>query len=131
MQGPRGNYRSGREQSEPPNRTFMEDRLPRKLAAILYADVAAYSRLTGEDKEGTHQRLATYLDLITEAIDRHGRIPHIERVDDSGYIPPDGRPNPPRQTTWLGESQRVGDFVFGDEIDSGPSINLRIARQPR
>jgi class 3 adenylate cyclase len=29
------------------------DRLPRKLAAILYADVAGYSRLTGEDEEGT------------------------------------------------------------------------------
>jgi class 3 adenylate cyclase len=25
------------------------ERLPRKLAAILYADVAEYSRLTGED----------------------------------------------------------------------------------
>jgi class 3 adenylate cyclase len=28
----------------------MEERLPRKLAAILYADVAGYSRLTGEDE---------------------------------------------------------------------------------
>ena len=27
----------------------MEDRLPRKLAAILYAYVAGYSRLSGED----------------------------------------------------------------------------------
>ncbi len=27
--------------------------LERKLAAILYADVAGYSRLTGEDEEGT------------------------------------------------------------------------------
>ncbi len=32
----------------------MEDRLPRKLAAILYADVAVYSRLTGEDEDATH-----------------------------------------------------------------------------
>ena len=29
----------------------MGDRLPRKLAAILYADVAGYSRLTGEVKK--------------------------------------------------------------------------------
>jgi len=33
----------------------MDERLPRKLAAILYADVAGYSRLTGLDEEGTHQ----------------------------------------------------------------------------
>ncbi len=29
--------------------------LPRKLAAILYADVAGYSRLTGEDEDATTQ----------------------------------------------------------------------------
>ncbi len=36
--------------------------LKRKLAAILYADVAGYSRLTGEDEEGTHRTLSAYLD---------------------------------------------------------------------
>jgi adenylate cyclase len=35
--------------------------LPRKLAAILYADVAGYSRLTGEDEDATHRRLSEYL----------------------------------------------------------------------
>ena len=35
----------------------MDDRLPRKLAAILYADVAGYSRLTGEDEDATEHRL--------------------------------------------------------------------------
>ncbi len=29
----------------------------RKLAAILYADVAGYSRLTGEDEEGKRRSL--------------------------------------------------------------------------
>ena len=38
----------------------MEDRLPRKLAAILYADVAGYSGLTGEDEDATHRRLSEY-----------------------------------------------------------------------
>ncbi len=33
----------------------MEERLPRKLAAILYADVAGYSRLTGADEDATHR----------------------------------------------------------------------------
>ena len=49
----------------------MRDRLPRKLAAILYADVAGYSRLTGEDEEGTHRKLSEYLDLITGVIEQH------------------------------------------------------------
>ncbi len=55
----------------------MEERLPRKLAAILYADVAGYSRLTGEDEEGTHRTLRTYLDLISSSIKTHdGRVVH-------------------------------------------------------
>ncbi len=43
--------------------------LERKLTAILYADVAGYSRLTGEDEEGTHRRLSAYLDAFTALID--------------------------------------------------------------
>ena len=35
--------------------------LERKLAAILYADVAGYSRLTGEDEDATHRALSAYL----------------------------------------------------------------------
>jgi len=53
------------------------DRLPRKLAAILYADVAGYSRLTGEDEDATHRRLRDYLDLIAKTIDdHHGQVMH-------------------------------------------------------
>ncbi|HYM31932.1 MAG TPA: adenylate/guanylate cyclase domain-containing protein [Candidatus Cybelea sp.] len=49
---------------------------PRKLAAILAADVAGYSRLTGIDEEGTLSRLR---ELRREAIDpaisrHHGRL---------------------------------------------------------
>ena len=44
--------------------------LERKLAAILYADAAGYSRLTGEDEEGTHRALSAYLDAVTAFIDR-------------------------------------------------------------
>lgn len=52
-------------------------RLPRKLAAILYADVAGYSRLTGEDEEGTHHRLSQYLDVISASIEQHdGHVVH-------------------------------------------------------
>ena len=46
--------------------------LERKLAAILYADVAGYSRLTGEDEKGTHRALSAHLDLLTASIQNYG-----------------------------------------------------------
>jgi adenylate cyclase len=49
----------------------------RKLAAILYADVVGYSRLTGTDELGTHQRLSEALDFIASAVKAgDGRIVH-------------------------------------------------------
>jgi class 3 adenylate cyclase len=45
------------------------DHVERKLAAILAADVASYSRLTGADEEGTARRLrALRAELIDPAI---------------------------------------------------------------
>lgn len=49
----------------------MGRRLPRKLAAILYADVAGYSRLTGNEEDATHRTLSEYLDFIVQAISAH------------------------------------------------------------
>jgi adenylate cyclase len=48
----------------------------RRLAAILAADVAGYSRLMGSDEEGTHERLKTHLgQLVNPKIAEHrGRI---------------------------------------------------------
>jgi adenylate cyclase len=48
----------------------------RRLAAILAADVAGYSRLMGEDEEGTHERLKAHLrELVNPKINEHrGRI---------------------------------------------------------
>ena len=55
----------------------MADRLPRKLAAILYGDVAGYSRLTGDDEDETHRRLSEYLDIIAGEVEKHhGRVMH-------------------------------------------------------
>jgi adenylate cyclase len=48
------------------------EQLPRKLAAILYADVAGYSRLTGEDEDATHRTLSEYLDQIAATIELQG-----------------------------------------------------------
>jgi len=46
--------------------------MKRQLAAILYADVAGYSHLTGQNEEQTHQQLNTGLNLLTEQIEAHG-----------------------------------------------------------
>jgi adenylate cyclase len=55
----------------------MDERLPRKLAAILYADVAGYSRLTGDDEDATHRALRDYLDLMSASVEQHrGRVMH-------------------------------------------------------
>jgi len=43
----------------------------RKLAAILSADVKGYSRLMGEDEEGTIRTLNTYKEVITGFIQKH------------------------------------------------------------
>ena len=48
----------------------------RRLAAILAADLAGYSRLMGADEEGTHERLkALRRELVDPKItEHHGRI---------------------------------------------------------
>ena len=54
-----------------------QSHLKRKLAAVLYADVAGYSRLTGLDEEGTHLALKDSLDLFSASIESNdGRVVH-------------------------------------------------------
>ena len=43
-----------------------QDRIERRLAAILAADVAGYSRLTGVDEEGTHIQLQAHLRALVD-----------------------------------------------------------------
>src|SRR5246500_4570969 len=48
------------------------ERVERRLAAILAADVAGYSRLMGADEEGTHERLkAHFRELVEPKIKEH------------------------------------------------------------
>ncbi len=47
---------------------MQSDALNRKLTAILYTDIAGYSRLTGADEEGTHRRVMALLDEVSESI---------------------------------------------------------------
>jgi adenylate cyclase len=50
----------------------MKQPVERRLAAILAADVAGYSRLMGADEEGTHERLtAHFRELVYPRIKQH------------------------------------------------------------
>ena len=45
-----------------------EQRVQKRLAAILTADVVGYSRLMGEDEEGTLATLAAHCTELTEPV---------------------------------------------------------------
>ena len=54
---------------------MVEERVQRRLAAILAADVVGYSRLMGEDEEATLATLKSYRSVIDELIRTHdGRV---------------------------------------------------------
>lgn len=52
------------------------DELPRRLAAIVAADIAGYSRLMGRDEEGTHSRIKRHRrELVEPTIaEHHGKL---------------------------------------------------------
>jgi adenylate cyclase len=55
--------------------TMNTDRLPRKLAAILHADVVGFSRLTEQDEDATLRGLKECFSIFTSAIGRYrGRV---------------------------------------------------------
>ena len=52
-----------------------EERVQRRLAAILAADVVGYSRLMGVDEEGTLSSLKACREIIDELVSsHHGRV---------------------------------------------------------
>lgn len=52
--------------------------LQRKQAAVLYADIANYARLSEQDEEGTHRRLAEAIRTMMSHISvNNGRIAHL------------------------------------------------------
>ena len=54
---------------------MVEERVQRRLAVILAADVVGYSRLMGEDEEATLATLKSYRSVIDELIRTHdGRV---------------------------------------------------------
>ena len=67
----------------------------RRLAAILAADVAGYSRLMGADEEGTHERLRAHLHELVEPKIKE----HRHRIDRSRSG------NQPELCSWLGDKR--------------------------
>ena len=55
---------------------MISERVNRRLMAILAADVAGYSRLTGVDEEGTHAQLQDHLRLLVDPkiAEHRGRV---------------------------------------------------------
>ena len=54
---------------------MLADQVERRLAAILAADVAGYSRLMGADEEGTLKTLNLYRGVIANLVEEHqGRV---------------------------------------------------------
>jgi adenylate cyclase len=72
----------------------MRNPVERRLAAILAADVAGYSRLMGADEEGTHERLKGHLQELAnpQIADHRGRI--VKNTGDGFWGDPP-RPHPP------------------------------------
>jgi adenylate cyclase len=62
------------------------ERFERKLAAILAADVAGYSRLMGADEEGTHERLKAHLREVVDPKIREYRGRTVKNTGDGMLV---------------------------------------------
>jgi class 3 adenylate cyclase len=85
---------------------LVTERVERRLAAILAADVAGYSRLMGADEEGTHERLRAHLrELIEPKIGEHrGRV--VKNTGD-GFLAEGGRHPSPKESRLRNPSEIV------------------------
>jgi class 3 adenylate cyclase len=120
-----------------------DERVERRLAAVLAADVAGYSRLMGGDEEGTLARLkATRKDLFDPAIASHrGRI--VKTTGDGALVEFASAVDAVRgavevqramaeQNAFLPKHQRiefrigihVGDIIFDENDIFGDGVNV-------
>ena len=60
----------------------MKQPVERRLAAILAADVAGYSRLMGADEEGTHERFKAHLGQLVDPRIKEHRGPDVKNTGD-------------------------------------------------
>jgi adenylate cyclase len=120
-----------------------DERVERRLAAILAADVAGYSRLMGADEEGTLAQLkAVRKTLVDPTIAAHrGRIVKttgdgmlVEFVSavDAARCAIEVQRGMPEQNTAVPQDQRiefrigihVGDIIFDDNDIFGDGVNI-------
>ncbi|MCS3764973.1 adenylate/guanylate cyclase domain-containing protein [Bradyrhizobium centrosematis] len=120
-----------------------EDRVERRLAAVLAADVAGYSRLMGADEEGTLTRLkAIRKGLIDLTIAKHrGRIVKTTgdgmlvefasvvdavrgAVEVQRGIAERGASSPQNQRIQLRIGIHVGDIIIDDNDIFGDGVNI-------
>src|SRR5260370_2372749 len=113
----------------------------RRLAAILAADVAGYSRLMGADEEGTHERLkALRRELLDPKIaEHHGRIVkttgdgllvEFASVVDAGRCAVEVQQAMPEGDTGVAPDSRVAVRIginLGDVVVVGRDIDCRTA----
>jgi adenylate cyclase len=99
-------------------RTLSGERVERRLAAILAADVAGYSRLMGQDEAGTLARLRAHRrELIDPKIAEHkGRVG--KTTGDGLLVEFGGRRLCCRGPAWNGETERGSARGSADRIPS-------------
>jgi adenylate cyclase len=99
----------------------------RRLASILAADVAGYSRLMGADEEGTHERLKAHLsELVEPKIGEHrGRT--VKNTGDGLLVE---FPSVVDAVRCAAEVQR-GMTDREPEVSDEQRIRFRIGNQPR
>jgi adenylate cyclase len=120
---------------------MVQENFKRKLIAILSADVKGYSRLMGEDEEGTIRILNVYMQVITGFIQQHrGRVVATggdsvlaefasvvdavrcavgiqEELKDRNKELPEGRRMEFRIGINLGDVVEEGDNILGDGVN--------------
>ncbi len=119
-----------------------ERSLNRKLAAIFFADAVGYSRLTGEDEDGTFLQINECLDLIRDSIlHRNGSVIHYAgdavladfttvsdalscAVDVRSQLKARNEDIPENRQVWFRIGVNLGEVVFEDNRIFGDGVNV-------
>jgi adenylate cyclase len=64
----------------------MKQPVQRRLAAILVADVAGYSRLMGADEEGTHERLKAHIGQLFDPKIKEHRVAQLRTRGTASWL---------------------------------------------
>lgn len=125
-----------------------QSRRRRKLAAILMVDVADFSRLMGEDEEGTTDRILEFHDLVRSGVEAYGgRVVAtagdsvfgdfasiVEALECAAQIQRDlhvdnaGRPETERISARIG--LHLGDVIVEDDNVFGSGVNIAARIEP-